>query len=116
MGHRDHGALAGVLNIHLSSRGLGSADLLSVTGTLDISSATVDFDLLAGALDDDAYVFATYGQLVGTFDIILDQAPGYLIDYAYGGNQIALVIPEPSALVLFTVGSVALILRRRRRS
>lgn len=108
--------LAGVLNIHLSSSGLGSADLLSVTGTLDISSATVDFDLLAGALDDDAYVFATYGQLVGTFDSILDQAPGYLIDYAYGGNQIALVIPEPSALVLFTVGAVAVILRRRRRS
>lgn len=108
--------LGGVLNIQLNSSGLGSSDLLSVTGTLDIGSATLDFDLLAGALDDEAYVFATYGQLVGTFDNILDPPPGYLINYSYGGNQIALVIPEPSALVLFTVGAVAIVLRRRQRS
>lgn len=107
--------LGGALNIQLSSSGLGSSDMLSVTGTLDISSATVDFDLLAGALDDEAYVFATYGALAGTFAGILDAPDGYMIDYAYSGNHIALVIPEPSTAVLIAIGATAMALWRQRR-
>lgn len=107
--------LDGVLKIELDSSGFGSSDLLSVTGTLDISTATLDFDLLGGALDDDAYVFAEYGALVGTFASILDAPDGYQIDYGYNGNQIALVIPEPATLSLLLVGALGLMFHARRK-
>lgn len=109
--------LDGTLKIEINSSGLGSTDLLRVTGSLDITSATVDFDLLAGALDDGAYIFAEYGTLVGTFAGTMDLPSNYTIDYAYGvgGNRIAL-IPEPSAfsLALLCVGAMAVWRRRRR--
>jgi len=107
--------LDGVLKIELDSSGFGSSDVLSVTGTLDISAATLDFDLLGEALDDDAYVFAEYGALVGTFADILDAPGGYLINYAYNGNQIALVIPEPATLSLLLIGALGLMLHARRK-
>jgi len=110
--------LDGILKIELNSSGLGSSDLLFVTGSLDITSATLDFDLLAGALDDEAYIFAQYGVLVGTFSNIVDAPSGYTIDYAYGinQNQIALVIPEPATLSLVLLGAGALVARRRRKN
>jgi len=44
---------------------------------------------------------------------------GYTIDYSYGGNQIALVIPEPSTLALLALGLTLIgrmMLRRPRRN
>jgi len=103
--------LDGTLQIELDSSGFGSSDLLVVTGSLDITSATVDFFLLAGAPDDDAYVFATYGTLLGSaFGVIQNLPDGYGIDYNYlGGNSIALVIPEPSTFLLLGLGALALL-------
>ncbi len=100
--------LDGILKIELDSSGFGSSDLLVVTGSLDISSATLDLDLLAGPLDDDAYILAQYGVLAGTFASISDAPGGYQIDYAYNGNQIALVIPEPPGFSLILMCALAM--------
>jgi len=91
-------------------------DLLNVSGTLDITSATVDFaDISDGTigLSGSAYVFATYGTLTGSqFASVVDLPTGYTIDYAYGGNNIALV-PEPTAALLAGLGLLGLLRRRR---
>jgi len=94
-------------------------DLLNVSGDLDIASATVDFaDISTGpiGLSGIAYVFATYGTLNGglggTFASVVDLPSGYTIDYAYAGNNIALV-PEPTVALLGALGLLGLLRRRR---
>ena len=66
---------------------------LAVTGTLDITGATLDLTAF-GAPGQTAYVIATYGTLSpagGPFAHITGMPGGYMIDYAYdGGNQIAI--------------------------
>jgi len=110
--------LDGVLQIELDGTGLGASDMLVVIGQLDISQALLDFNALTG-LDDSAYIFASYGSLVtnvnGFFDVV-DLPTGYAIDYNYLGNQIALVIPEPSTFALVAAGMLLLgaVVRRRR--
>lgn len=114
--------LGGTLVIEIDPADDGSADRLVVGDLLDITTATVDFDVLA-ALDDSAYVFASYGQLAGSaFAEVLDLPAGYRIDYNYlSENQIALVqdlgadIPEPATalLVMLCMPAVAARLRRR---
>jgi autotransporter-associated beta strand protein len=68
-------------------------DSLTVSGSLDITNATVDFNNLGSPLTAGAHVFATYGSLVGgMFAGTVDLPGGFTIDYDYlGGNQIALV-------------------------
>lgn len=108
--------LAGTFLVDVDGDGGGSADMLTVVGTLDITGATVDFKVL-NPLNDSAYVFAEYTTLVGPFAAVTNLPVGYYIDYTYGvsGNQIAL-IPEPSALVLAGSGLlIGLWLVRRRR-
>lgn len=93
----------------------GSAGML-VAGALDISAGVVDFTL-TGPLDDDVYVIASYTSLTGGSFASVTAPSGYTIDYAYnGGTQIALVVPEPSAVALL-VGSLCtvMIFRRNRR-
>lgn len=90
----------------------GSIDLLTVSGALDITNAAVEFQGLGVELDGvTPYVFATYGSLIGSqFASIVDLPSGYVIDYAYAGNQIALVsaVPEPSSLAgLVLLGLIA---------
>ncbi|MBN2215981.1 MAG: autotransporter-associated beta strand repeat-containing protein [Pirellulales bacterium] len=91
-------------------------DVLDVAGVLDIDGAIVDFDDLGegASLDEPAYVFATYGTLAGSgaFAGVLDLPTGYVIDYAYGGNSIALVVPEPSLTALLLAGLGLLAIRR----
>ncbi len=99
--------------------GAGLSDLLDVNGFFDITNGTVQF-VYAGTLTNDFYVFAEYDSLSGDpFLNVLNLPGGYEIDYNFGvgGNQIALVIPEPSTMALLALGFalVAGIVRRRRR-
>jgi autotransporter-associated beta strand protein len=106
--------LDGLLVIELDGDS-GLADLLAVAGTLDIGDGEVDFSILS-ALDDSAYVFASYGTLLGgTFQNVGDQPEGYYIDYNFNdANQIALVIPEPATTVLSLLGALLICWQRRR--
>lgn len=83
--------LAGTLRVEVDGNGAGSADRLAVSGTLDITNATVEFDVLAKA-DDLVYVIASYGTLAGTqFANVADLPAGYRLDYnLHGQKQIAL--------------------------
>jgi len=105
--------IEGVLDIEYDGLAAPTIDVLNVTGILDITDATVDFAQLDNPLTGPVYVFATYGTLAGAeFDTVIDLPSGYTIEYAWGGNSIAL-IPEPSAALLAALGLLAL--RRRRR-
>jgi autotransporter-associated beta strand protein len=110
--------VSGTMFVGVDTIGAGVSDLFSVTGLLDLSggTSTVDFSTL-GALDDPAYVFASYGSLNGTFANISNVPTGYGLDYAYLGNFIALVpVPEPSTYALMAGAATAALIRRRRRS
>lgn len=106
-------SLTGTLNIEYDG---ATIDLLNVAGIFDIASATVSFSQLGEALTEDSYIFATYGSLTGTeFATVANLPSGYQIDYAFGGNNIALVaaIPEPTVALLGALGAIGLVRRRR---
>lgn len=106
--------LNGTLDVEVDGAGLGLADLLNVSGALDISAGTVNFQAV-GVLDDYVYVIASYGSLSGSDSVSVVNLPsGYSIDYAYGGNQIAL-IPEPASLSMLAALVAVLWIRRRLR-
>lgn len=109
----------GTLEVEFDGAGAGTVDLLAVTGNLDITNAIVDFSLIGAPADDAAYVFASYGSLTGTSfaSVIGDLPSGYYIDYAFNNgvtsNNIALVVPEPGAMLLCSLGVLGLLRRRR---
>ncbi len=113
--------IEGILSIEIDASGGGFADLLTVTGILDISAATLNFVTNGVTLDDTAYIFASYGTLVTNdptagFGAVNFLPDGYQLDYNYlGGNQIALVIPEPTTWALLLLGGMALLAAWRRR-
>ena len=110
-------ALEGTLLIDVHALPAPGCDLLGVEGALDITMATVEFRT-KGALTDPAYVFASYGTLIGDqFAQVVNLPDGYWIDYNYqGSNQIALV-PEPATISLLSLAGFGLLVRRvwRRR-
>ncbi|MFT3788901.1 MAG: autotransporter-associated beta strand repeat-containing protein [Tepidisphaeraceae bacterium] len=107
--------IGGLLSVEYDGTGAGSIDLLNVLGSLNIAAANVDFSQLGAPADDAAYVFASYGSLTGTFTATTNVPAGYTINYAYAGNNIALVpIPEPTTAVAMGMASL-LGLRRRGR-
>ncbi len=113
----------GNLNVQLLDNGGttsdGLVDLLNVVGNLAIGSASVNFSSLAGLLNDDSYIFASYSSLTGGSFATQNNVPtGYNIDYNFNGNQIALVataIPEPALLTLLGLGGLLLLPARRSR-
>lgn len=103
-------ALAGTLDVEYDSS-TDQIDVLMVSGELDLSGGILSFADLAtspAALDQEAYVFASYGTLVGSLPMVENLPSGYVVDYAYGetNNQIALVVPEPSTFLLLLAGLV----------
>lgn len=92
-------------------------DLVNVIGNLDLTNLDVSFaDLGASSLSGPSYIFATYGSLTGTqFANVIGLPANFTIDYAFNGNNIALVnlIPEPTTFVLGLLGVIGL--RRIRR-
>ena len=73
-----------------------TADKLVVNGTLNVSAATLDLDVLAGGATEPAYVIASYtGSTPAPFLSIVDPIPGYSLVYNYNdgisSNNIALV-------------------------
>lgn len=116
----------GVLQIELDHI-LAASDMLVVSGALDISGAILSLTNLGTggdlALLDDTFIIAQYGSLIGdTFfnhaDVLGLLPTGYEIEYNYlGGNQIALVIPEPGAIAALLLGGAVIgALARRRRA
>jgi len=111
--------LDGVLRIELANAagpGAGLSDMLDVNGFFDITNGTLQF-VFSGSMTNDFYVFAQYDSISGDPFLGVQNLPtGYAIDYAFGGNQIALVIPEPSTVALLAVGLalVACLAHRRR--
>ncbi|MBN2217329.1 MAG: autotransporter-associated beta strand repeat-containing protein [Pirellulales bacterium] len=108
-------ALAGVLDIEFDSS-TDEIDVLAVTGQLNLTGGSLQFSDLASEpvpLDQPAYVFATYGTLVGDLPTVGPLPDGYQVDFAYGGNSIALVVPEPGMLAL-ALGLVFGVLYTRR--
>ncbi len=104
--------LSGTLAIEADGTGAGSADRLNVTGALNITAATLNLSVLS-TLNDPSYIIATYGSLSGTFAGVAGLPANYEVQYAFGGNNVALVlIPEPATLGL--LASVGLIALRRR--
>jgi len=68
-----------------------NADRLDVSGSLDISAATLDVDALA-APTQTIYIIATYGSRTGgSFASVLDLPSGYVLDPGYEGDKVALV-------------------------
>ncbi|MCY2974219.1 MAG: autotransporter-associated beta strand repeat-containing protein [Planctomycetota bacterium] len=111
----------GNLNIEFDSS-LGIFDRLNVTGALNLDNFALNFTDLAlvpGTLTSQNYVFATYGSLSGTtrtFSSIAGTPNGYLVNYAFNGNNVALVaVPEPGSLALIVVAGLSGVWYRRKR-
>jgi autotransporter-associated beta strand protein len=78
------------VNFGVDGTGSGSSGKINAAA-LNVSNATVTYDI-TGPLDDAAYVLATYtGTLTGTFLSAPADPTGYMLDYDYEGNKIALV-------------------------
>lgn len=110
--------LDGTLQIELQNSGglAGLSDLLDVNGLFDITNGTLQF-VFGGSMTNAYYLFAEYDTLSGgSFANVINLPSGYSIDYQFGGgNQIALIIPEPATWMLLLTG-LGLLLAFRRKS
>jgi autotransporter-associated beta strand protein len=77
------------LTFRLDGTGAGSSGRIHAAA-LDITTASVAFDIVT-PLDDPAYILATYTSKTGSAFANVTPPPGYALNYAYNGNQIALV-------------------------
>lgn len=129
-------SLLGILQseIDVNNGGPATADLLSVMGTISLSSATLNLSLLNPPVPPP-YVNGTYlivandgiDAVSGVFASILGLPAGYsaTVDYSYlgtdtmgrigDGNDIAVVLtPEPTAIGLLALAMLGVVRRRRR--
>ena len=81
-----------------------NADFLDVSGALDISSAILDIDILSGGVTENVYLIASYGSLSGPFSSVSDLPVGYAIDYAFNGNNIAIIETQQPVVSSITTG------------
>jgi autotransporter-associated beta strand protein len=79
-----------ILRIDVSDAAAPKKDLLQVVGSMTATGATIDFDV-TGALADSVYVVATYTGSAPVGFTAVDVPAGYVVDYDYNGNSIALV-------------------------
>lgn len=116
----DYVLTAGAWNLDVT--GAGTNDVVNVSGLLNLSGSNdvLNVNLLSGVLADQTFIIASYGSLLGEFDLEnLAALPGYSVDYNYlGGNQIALVsaVPEPGTWALSLLLGAGVWMHRRRRS
>ncbi|MGC4031119.1 MAG: autotransporter-associated beta strand repeat-containing protein [Tepidisphaeraceae bacterium] len=111
-----------------------AADLLAVTGTLDLSAAGDTLNLIGvdANFDGSTKTIATYASLLGTFDVVtlnglaLVGTPAafvvngqtYAVDYGTGTSSaitVTPVVPEPAALAGLAIAGLGLMARRRAR-
>jgi len=104
---------AGALGISL---GGSSAGAITTTGTLDVSTLTLDLTQVS-PLSQNVYVLANYsnGGLVGEFAATNGLGSGQVFYHGLDGqtNSIVYVVPEPASLSLAALGCCGLLLRRR---
>ena len=81
-------AATATLTIDINNAGSPTVDKLAVANNLNITNASL---LITGTPTQPVYVIATYGTLTGGAFASVPSIPGYTINYAYSGNQIALV-------------------------
>lgn len=108
-------SLAGTLNVEFNSD-THAVDLLTVSGELDLAAGTINLTNLGSAASSgEPYVLATYGTLVGQSSVTVTGVvpDGYVLNFAYAGNQIALV-PEPAMFALLAGLALAMAARRNR--
>ena len=105
----------GLLEIDMDSVG---NDILSVSGTLDISGASLSFNF-EEPVSPTERVLATYGTLIGTFGSIANLPTGWSIDYNYKGLSQIAAVPEPAACTMALAGIACggfSMWRRRKRA
>ena len=92
----------GAVTEQIDGAGAGSADKLAVAGALTLGSASV-LNLSSLTMPDDGvYLLASYGTLAGTFATINGLPSGYTLNYAYNGNNIALIGSVAPTTAYFT--------------
>ena len=97
-----------------------SVSAIIASGDVTLGDATLDVDFSISPPSGNILLVDVGGTLTGTFnglaegDIVADSG-GRRITYLFGdGNNIALVIPEPSGLALLALVGLGTCLRRRR--
>ena len=87
-------ATGGILDLEIDDASTPKNDKLAVTGTLNVSSATLNL-LPVGTPAEPVYVIASYGTLTGTFGTVTGKPSNYDLVYNYNdgvsSNNIALV-------------------------
>jgi len=84
--------ISGTLAIEIDDTQTPKCDTVAVSRNLNISGATLKITA-NGTLGQSAYVIATYGSLTGAFAATNGLPTGCTLDYAYSGNQIAILRP-----------------------
>ena len=87
--------IAGTLHIDLDGSD-DRSDLLAVTGNLNLTGSNLQLNEI-NPVTNQVYVIASYGSLTGTFSAFFNLPTGYLIDYAYQSNQVA-IVQDPGTL------------------
>jgi len=77
--------LGGTLDVEYNST-TDAIDMLTVSGQLDLSGGTLSFSDIGPLpqlpLDQEAYIFAQYGSLVGSLPSVANLPSGYVVDYS----------------------------------